>query len=54
MSELHDVKIITVSYDDDAGLVVDYEGCSPYEAWAFLVHGVALLEGVLDPEPEDD
>ena len=49
-----EVKVVTVSFDDDNGLEVDYDGCSPYEAWAFLVHGVKLLEGVIDPEPEDE
>ena len=49
-----DVRVVTISWDDDNGLEVDYEGCSPYEAWAFLVHGVAILEGVIDPDEVDD
>ena len=39
-----EVKLVTISWDEDAGLEVDYTGCSPYEAWAFLVHATELLD----------
>lgn len=49
-----DVKLVTVSWDEDAGLEVDYTGCSPFEAWAFLVHATELFDatcnGYTDPD----
>lgn len=49
MSELKDVKIVTISWDADQGLEVEFDGCSPYEAWAFLWHATELLAQEIDP-----
>ena len=43
MDGLPGVKLITVSYSDEDGLEVDYEGMNAYEAWAYLVHAAELL-----------
>lgn len=50
---LPEVKVVSISWDDENGLEVDYDGCSPYEAWAFLLHATEILAAVIDP-PEDD
>lgn len=49
-----DVKLVTISWDADEGLEVDYTGCSPYEAWAFLVHATELLDLTIGGYVEDD
>ena len=54
MGELKDVKVITISWDSEQGLEVDYDGCSPYEAWAFLWHATELLAWEIDPVEADD
>lgn len=51
---LPDLKVVTISYSDEVGLEVDYSGCSPFEAWAFLLHATQILADVIDDVEDDD
>ena len=47
------MKLVTVSYDDENGIEVDWAGMSPYEAWALLMFGADIVRERLE-EKEDD
>lgn len=47
------VKVVSISYDDDAGLEVDYAGMNAYEAWSYLFHGLELVEDQLRGDEDE-
>ena len=47
------MKLITVSFDDDSGIEVDWTGMSAYECWALLSFAVDIVRERLE-EKEDD
>jgi hypothetical protein len=41
------IKLVTVSFDEDDGLEVDWDGVDEYTAWAYLSWACALLEDII-------
>lgn len=52
MPDPPDVRLVTISYDADNGLEVDWDGCSVYEAWAYVYHALDLIEAELGGDEE--
>lgn len=53
MSEAVDLKLITMAYDSEQGLEVDWEGVSEYEAYGMVVGATEIL-GRLLIEDDDE
>lgn len=48
------VHLVTISYDDEDGLEVDWEGMNAYEAWALCIKAADTIEADIDSEPDDE
>ncbi len=52
-SDPEGMKLITVSFDEENGIEVDWTGMSSYECWALLSFAVDIVRERLE-EKEDD